>query len=137
MIKAKGTVLNSDKESLKKMYDKLKELEPGSYKYFFTDKKKNRSLNQNRYYHGVIIKILCGHTGFRPYEMHEYIKRKFNPVIVTDPETGEQMETGGSTAEMNTKQFTDFIDEIRDWSFNNLGCYIPEPGEVPDELLID
>src|SRR5690606_13446660 len=107
------------------------------YRYFFADRKQGRTLPQNAYYWGVVVKILSGHTGISPDEMHELLKYKFLKTFVSDPETGEMIEVSKSTSRLSTKEFTDFIDSIKDWALNSLNCYIPESGEVPDELIIE
>src|SRR3990167_10631517 len=39
--------------------------------------KKNRTLNQNAYWHGVIVPLLSAHTGFTNDEVCEVLRKKF------------------------------------------------------------
>lgn len=55
----------------------IKSLPDGSYFWQITKPKRTRSLAENKYYWGIVIKILSDYTGFDPDEMHEVIKYKF------------------------------------------------------------
>lgn len=91
--------------------------------------RKNRSDNQNRYYWGVIIKILSDEFGFEPDEMHEVLKQKFlvaetlrigkEDFIITKP-----------THNRNTTEFEDYLSHIRTWASTEMGIFIPEPNSV-------
>jgi hypothetical protein len=41
--------------------------------------KDQRTLSQNRYYWGVVLKIISDDTGHEPEELHEFFKKKFIP----------------------------------------------------------
>ncbi len=77
------------------------------------DKYKIRSEKQNRYYWGVVVRLVSDHTGFEPEEIHQLFKKKFlsyrrkvNKVV---------MEFTKSTTELNWKDFGDYIQKIRDY----------------------
>lgn len=93
--------------------------------------KSRRSLNQNSYYWGVVVKILSDETGNDPESIHEFIKLKFNPKFVTVG--NEQALIGGSTANLSTKDFEEKMEEIRAWAAIELNINIPEPNEVSYE----
>ena len=82
-------------------------------------RKKTRSLPQNSYYWGVIIKLLSEHTGYEAEEMHGVLKWLF--VFTKDK---------SSTTEMSTFDFTVFIEEVRRWALQELELDIPAPNEV-------
>ncbi len=84
-----------------------------------------RSDNQNRYYHGVIIKLLSESTGYTADEMHENLKRMF---LSTKDEHG--LIRIGSTATLKTLEFKDYLDKIIRWAAIDLGVPIPEPDSV-------
>lgn len=43
---------------------------------------RRRTSQANRYYWGVILAILSEDTGYEPDELHEYFKKRFNPMTV-------------------------------------------------------
>lgn len=38
-----------------------------------------RSIQQSRYYWGVVVELIAEHTGYTPEEIHEVLKAKFIP----------------------------------------------------------
>lgn len=90
---------------------------------------KHRSLNENSYYHGVVIDILSSELGYTHDEMHEVIKWKFlaHPIELK----GQKVMTAVSTASLSTSEFEGLMAKIRTWASMELGIYIPEPNEVP------
>ena len=89
--------------------------------------KKRRSSNQNRYYWGAIIPILCESFGYFDEEMHEALKWKFLRNVKR-----EQLPTVRSTANLSTIEFKNYIDKITIWSLEQ-GIIIPSPGEIENE----
>jgi hypothetical protein len=90
----------------------------------------SRSNQQNKFYWGIVIEILGEHFGYTPEEMHEELKRKFNPVhSKIDPEAS----FGGSTTKLSTVEFIDYIDRITRWAASEYQIYIPDPNEVEYE----
>ena len=93
--------------------------------------KKTRSLNQNRYYHGVILKMISDETGYTPEEVHEVIKARFLPIPITLGGVGI---IPGSTTDLSTDEFELLMGKVRKWGDTELNLYIPEPNEVPFEF---
>jgi len=91
---------------------------------YIEEYKKQRSDNQNRYYWGVVIKILSDELGYTPEETHEALKIKFLRI------KGEKLDTVKSTTKLSTKEAEDFYEEIRRWASVELSIDIPEPNEV-------
>jgi hypothetical protein len=95
----------------------------------FEKRKKTRSVNQNAYYWGVVIALLCEELGWMDKdgkdEMHEYLKslflKKYRGEIVTVR----------STTSLDTGEFEDYLSAVRSWASIEHGCYIPLPHEVP------
>ena len=90
--------------------------------------RKNRSDNQNRYYWGVVIKILSDEIGFEPEEMHEVLKQKFL--------TQETLRIGKEdfivvkpTHNMNTTEFEEYLSKIRQLASIEWGYYVKLPNE--------
>lgn len=98
----------------------------------YIEEKKNRSSQQNRYYHGIVLERLSLHIGYTPDEMHEVLKHKFLRTWRTIPtKTGpEEIEITRSTTELTTKDFEEYMTQVREWASINLGCWIPEPNEA-------
>jgi len=115
--------------------DKLeKKIKVGvDYTVYLLDHNNLRTLSANRYYFGVVLKTIADQMGEKNLQvtsddLHEVLKFKFNKkVVLVD---GEPIEIGETTKKMSQKRFVEYIDLIRDWSLDTLGCYIPLPTEV-------
>lgn len=94
-------------------------------KYALSIKKwyKPRSLQENAYYWGVVIELLCGHTGYTPEEMHDCLKAKFLPHGVDE----YGLEHVKSTTKLSTVEFETYMEDIRRWASSELDVYIPDP----------
>jgi hypothetical protein len=118
-------------EAIDKIESKLK---PNvDYTIYLMDKNKNRTLSANRYYFGVVLKTISQHMGEKNLDvtiedLHEVLKGKFNAKVVLID--GEAYEIGETTKKMTQDDFVNYVERIREWSLENLQCYIPEPQEV-------
>jgi len=102
--------------------------------------KKQRSLNQNSYYWGVVIKIMAQELGYTDNEMHQvlgefylsYDKKVFKG---SKPEFGDIRQTFiKSTTELSTIEFENYLENCRRLASEN-GIFIPLPNECTDDLL--
>jgi len=109
-------------------------------------KKKTRSLEQNRYYWGIVLNILAAQ--FRVWSpdqkidteiVHEWCKDRFLPMIqdwediyVETPEG--KWESRRTTTRMSTVQFMDYITLIQQWAAE-YGLDIPDPNEYNFESV--
>jgi hypothetical protein len=85
-----------------------------------------RSSQQNRYYHGVVVKMLAEHCGYDAAEMHETLAMRF--LRIEDcPVTGAPRRK--RTPKTDTKEFSDYVNACLRLGAE-LGLYIPEAGEV-------
>jgi hypothetical protein len=93
-----------------------------------------RSQRQNAWYWGVIVQMLADHTGYTPDEMHEVLKAKFIPkrFAVSDGngEIQDELVIGGSTSILNTVEFGEYCEAIRQWAADSLHVVIPDPIDV-------
>ena len=89
---------------------------------------KPRSIPQNKYYWDVVVGLISETTGFTAQEAHDALKLKFLRVVKG------KMETVRSTTDLTTKEFEDYVSQIRVFASQELACYIPEPNS-PSELL--
>ena len=94
---------------------------------------KGRSNPQNRYYWGVVVSLISDSIGYTRDEVHEMLKHKF----LTSMESIKNTRTGisylipkeKSTTQLDTKEWEQFMSEIREWSSMALNIFIPEPNE--------
>lgn len=85
---------------------------------------RKRSNQENRYYWGVVIKILSEYTGYEETEMHDALRLQF----LLDREG--KLPTLRSTTALTTIEFEKYMSDIREWASITLSCYVPEPNEV-------
>ena len=120
--------MSKDKDK-KRLYSILKALKPIKYAFKIKQVRKKRSLNQNNYYFGVIVKTLASELGYFPDEMHEILKQKFRPKEVIIKATGEVFTVGASTTEDKTYDAEEYYYKIRTWALSELDILIPLPNE--------
>ena len=87
-----------------------------------------RSSRANRYYWGVVMAILARELGYTAEEVHDALKAKFRG--------HEDITTGlviARSTRTNSPDFWEYIAQVRLWSHQFLGVYIPEPNEIPDD----
>lgn len=117
--KVNGGALQVDE----RFFDYLKGLEGKDVEVVVRKKRSVRSVQQNRYYFGVVVQTLADHCGYTPEEMHEALKEKFLG--------SERDERGliriGSSAALSTDEFIQYTNRIVIWAAQDLGCYIPDP----------
>jgi hypothetical protein len=89
-----------------------------------------RSTVQNRYYWGVVVQMLSDDLGYTPDEMHALLKMKFLPkrlaICDGNGEILDEFVVGGSTRELTTADFGEYLDAIRQWAAER-GLVIPDP----------
>lgn len=83
-----------------------------------------RSGNQNRYFHGVVLPLLAEHCGYECDEMREALKIKF-----LSTHTDGDLPSVRSTADLTTAEFAEFTDQCRRLGAE-LGVNIPDPGQA-------
>ena len=86
---------------------------------------RDRSNPQNKYYWGVVIKLLSDWAGYEPEEMHESLKDRF--LAMPDARTG--LRISHSTTKMTTNEFSEYIETVKRFAAEN-GINIPEPGQI-------
>ena len=88
-------------------------------------KTKKSSLPQNRYYYGVICKLLSDHTGHTVDEMDCILKWKF-----LKQKDAKGMEYVPSKMDLSTVEREEFHEQCRRWAAIVLEVNIPLPGVV-------
>lgn len=105
-------------------------------------KRGKRSLPQNRYYFGVVVKEIqleFERRGerFSCEEIHEGLKLKFNPTKKIDTDSGEVLlEMPGTTTTMNKEEFSIYLDKVIEWANKSLEIIIPEAGEQTELFVV-
>lgn len=84
-----------------------------------------RSNQQNRYYWGVVVKIMAEECGYESEEMHEALKARFLRRR-QDEEVGG-LPRIGSTAALDTGAFAEYLDHCVRLAAE-MGIEIPPPG---------
>jgi len=119
---------SKDRDKLK-LFETLKMLKKQVYVVTIEKKKEKRSLNANAYY-WVLMSILEKETGQDQDSLHDYFKTKFLPKRkVVFKQTGEENEVQGSTAELDSFNFFEYVDKVRAFAIQELDIYLPNPNE--------
>lgn len=94
-----------------------------------------RTLSQNAYYWGVVIKTISDHIGDHPHDVHGWYKKTF--AVTFREYNGIVYEDSKSTGEMHKKEFMDYVEMIRMHALEEHGLDIPLPQEVPDHVYVE
>lgn len=93
----------------------------------------HRSHALNRYYWGVIVRLIGEHTGYTIDETHDALKMlHLSKTLAMQNGNGEVVEEiviGGSTRKLTNQEFQDYCGRIRQWASAHLDVFIPEPNE--------
>jgi hypothetical protein len=87
-----------------------------------------RSNQQNRYYHGVVVKLIAKHTGYPVEDVHQALKTMFLTKDIWFNKRG--LTITGSSAALDTVAFVEYTEKCRVWANEFLGLNVPLPGEV-------
>ena len=74
-----------------------------------------RNNAQNRYYRGVVLKIITEETGEEAEDLHDFFKKRF---LLDEGEP--------STTEKNKSDFAWFVDKVKDYALQELCITIPD-----------
>ncbi len=120
----------ANEKDKRRLFEVLKSRKPKEYKVSIVENREKRSNPQLAYYFGVVLKIIGQETGYPTTDLHEALKLKFNPSTVVFRANGEEMLVPGTTGKMDTKEFSEYIEQIRTWALTELDILIPDPNEV-------
>lgn len=97
-----------------------------------TEKKPQRSDNQNRYLHAALGYVALEFGETLEYVKEYYFKRLCNRDLFViekdDKRIGQKVIETRSTSDLNTGEMTTAIERFRNWTATQ-GCYIPSPDE--------
>lgn len=117
-----------DANSHKELGRKLQELPEGEYVIQIKKNRPIRSLSQNKYYH-LILNLIAIETGHTHEELHEAMKLKFNCQVVYFPKGGSQI-IGKTTSDLDSAEFTAYINRVKQWALDEFNIIIPEAKDV-------
>lgn len=88
--------------------------------------KKIRSERQNRYYWGVVLKLISETTGESSEDLHNHFSYKW---LSTNGKSGKLI-SKKSTTTLSTIEFAEYIDKIIIWGERFLNITFPEPESI-------
>lgn len=113
----------NDPKSKEKLWECLRTLS-GEQIIKIKRRVKGRSIQENRYYFGVLLSYIADETGLDPIFLHEYYKYKFIPMVKFDDVSRL------STADMTHEQLWDYMKLIADDVKKVFGFSVPDPDGV-------
>lgn len=117
----------ADKKAITDYLNKL-DISQREYKVSIVRKAEKRTLQQNRLYR-LWLNCISAESGNDVEDLHEYFKLKYLDVharIIY----GQEVVRVTSTTELNTEQFTAFLDKVQQWASIELGIILPEPEDM-------
>lgn len=93
--------------------------------------KKVRSDRQNRYYWGVVLKLISEVTGEDLEDLHNHFSYKW---LASKGKSGKLI-SRKSTTSLSTIEFMEYIDKIIAWGEQFLNITFPEPDSVDLSFL--
>jgi hypothetical protein len=111
----------------KLLADKIKKYEGKEVWVSLVKRSDSRSGNQNRYYWGVVVKILAEELGYIDEEVHDSLKARFLA------DYSGILPRVKSTTVLSTVEFEDYLSQVRTFASTELNVFIPLPNEVPFE----
>lgn len=116
-------------ESVKRFFQTIRI--DGRYIWPMPEKeKKTRSVQQNKYYHGVVCKLISDYTGYMSEEVHQILAENF----LSYERDGRTFTK--STTKLKTADFEDYMEKCRRWAAMELQVYVPLPNE-PNNYFYD
>lgn len=102
----------------------LQKIKPGFYQLKIKKPQKTRTEKENKYYWGVVVKMIGDELGYTQEEAHEALKHQF-----LREEQGKLSKVR-STADLSTTEFEQYLEQVRIFALVELNIKIPLPNEV-------
>jgi hypothetical protein len=104
----------------------------GAIRIEIMEHRPRRTDRQNRYYWPCFVQPLADFLREQgdlteDEEAHELIKAKFLRKTIVNKKTGEVMEYVGSTTDLTTKEFNEYLDRVAFWLADMFGIVVPDP----------
>lgn len=91
----------------------------------FSRPKSTRTIDQNRFYWGVVLTGIAEHTGHTPEEIHEVLKDLFLPRrFITLG--GHEVSTQKTTTDLSVTEFAHYLEQVTAWAAQELGIAFPD-----------
>ena len=117
----------TDKKAVCEYLGKL-DISQREYAVKVAKKADKRTLSQNRLYY-LWLNCISAETGNDVEDLHEYFKLKFIGVrsrIIY----GENVVRTYSTTDLNTEEFTAYLDKVQRWANVEQGIILPNPDDM-------
>jgi hypothetical protein len=117
----------ADKKAVCEYLSKL-DISQREYAVKVAKKADKRTLSQNRLYY-LWLNCISAETGNDVEDLHEYFKLKFIGIhsrIIY----GENVVRTYSTTDLNTEQFTAYLDKVQRWANVEQGIILPNPDDM-------
>lgn len=129
-----GKLMMSDWQK-KAINEEVKRLDGQDVRVWVTKDTHQRTPKQNRYYWGVVIKMISDHTGYTKEEMHEALKNEYLGRRFIEF-GGKEIELSKSTKDIDTKEMSEYTERCRQFAAEFLQLNIPDPVQAAAEGLI-
>ena len=108
------------------------------YKVHISPIFQKRTVTQNNYYFGVVVKTLSEELGYNAIEMHHLLLRLFAKKGEGTDEYGHEYEVVESTSGMSTMRIEKYIDDIKVFFLTDFKILIADVGEAfPDDVFTE
>jgi hypothetical protein len=119
-----------------RLWGVLRKLE-GDYRIELTKYVPRRSDRQNSWYWGIVMPLAAialedtqGGT-WDSEDAHEFFKGRYLATPIIDRQTGELLSTRvRSSAVLTVKEFTHYVEQIRQWLAEYCGIQVPDPDSL-------
>jgi hypothetical protein len=114
------------REAVTEYIQKLNEAK--RYEVFISLRREIRTIPQNRLY-WLYLACISDEIGIDKDDLHVFFKQKYlqkEEVVIN----GETIIRTFSTAELNTKQFTEYINKITVFASSEWGIALPDPADI-------
>lgn len=126
---------SKDETSIRKLGKDLRDMPEANYRVEVYKKHAVRSLKANAYYH-VILNIIGISTGHTHEQLHEICKKKFNGDIIHLPKGGME-QVGKSTKNLDTAEFTGYVNRVKQWAQDEFGIIIPDAKQLDERRIAE
>jgi hypothetical protein len=85
-----------------------------------------RSMSANALYWAGFVGPISEYTGYEPYEVHAFLKKKFLPskhmmIQNAQGEVIDETDIDPTTTKLNVNEFSDYLRSIKMWALDTLG----------------
>ncbi|MGV6830342.1 MAG: hypothetical protein ACWA5P_02110 [bacterium] len=118
-----------------KIIDAIASFEAKDIEITIKRKRKQRSNNQNAYYHGVLVPIMVNAAKdlfgeiWSNTKAHEFLKNQFLFHETVNQQSGEIIKTPKSTTECTTVEFEEYQTTIREFLMEFANIDVPLPNQ--------